>query len=321
MIGLNVDIQRKYPLVTVFTLIYNTNPNYIIEAIESVRENNYPNIQHIIIDDCSTNEEPKKIVQNWIKKENYQCEFYEHTENFGITKTLNHVIELTKGEFLLGCCDDILLNNRIIGDIEIFMNNYPKVDIVYSKCLNKYEDEIKSSEEFNPTAKVKGEILHNLLWSNFINAAGVTMRVSALKDMGGFDLDFKIDDYPMWLKLAYFGYCFHYRDELTSIYRVHNSGFSSSKKMLVDFEDFRAKLMFTKCFNIDFYLFHRDLVEQAILSKNEYAKYYMNEFIKKYGSHYSMVIVKSLALKSFDKPLIVLMQKIEKKLSKKRFIS
>jgi glycosyltransferase involved in cell wall biosynthesis len=321
MLGLDVDTQKKYPLVTVFTLIYNTNPNYIIEAIESVRENNYPNVQHIIIDDCSTNEEPKKIVQSWIKKENYHCEFYEHTKNYGISKTLNHVIELTKGEFLLGCSDDILLDNRIIGDIEIFMNNYPKLDVVYSKCLNKYEDVIKSSEEFNPSANVKGEMLYNLLWSNFINAAGVTMRVSALKAVGGFDLDFKIEDYPMWLKLAYCGYRFHYRDELTSIYRVHNSGFSSSKKMLVDFEDFRAKLKFTKYFNNDFYLFHRHLVEQAILSKNEYAKNYMIEFVKKYGPHYSLVIVKSLSLKAFDNTLIELMQKIEKKVSKKIFIS
>ena len=40
------------PLVTVFTLIYNTNPKYVIEAIESVRANNYSNLQHIIIDDC-----------------------------------------------------------------------------------------------------------------------------------------------------------------------------------------------------------------------------------------------------------------------------
>jgi glycosyltransferase involved in cell wall biosynthesis len=317
----SVEIQDKYPLVTVFTLIYNTNAKYIIEAIESVRENNYPNIQHIIIDDCSTNREPKKIVQNWIKKENYQCEFYEHTENYGICRTLNHVIELSKGEFLLGCCDDILLKNRISGDVDIFLNKYPKVDIVYSQCLNKYEDVKKSSKEINPNARVEGDILHNLLWSNFINAAGVSMRVSALREMGGFDLNFKIDDYPMWLKLASYGYGFHYREELTSIYRIHSTGFSSSKKMLVDFEDFRAKLRYTRRFDNNFYLFHRDLVENAIVSNNEYAKFYINEFVKKYGNHYSLVILKKFAIKRLDYSLINLIQKLERKLSKKRFIS
>jgi glycosyltransferase involved in cell wall biosynthesis len=76
--------DKDYPLVTVVTLIYNTNPKFVIEAIESVRANNYSNIQHIIIDDCSPDPEPKEVVKNWIQENNYSCEFYEHDENYGI---------------------------------------------------------------------------------------------------------------------------------------------------------------------------------------------------------------------------------------------
>ncbi|MFN5849008.1 MAG: glycosyltransferase family 2 protein, partial [Chitinophagales bacterium] len=110
-----------YPLVTVFTLIYNTDPRYVIEAIESIRANNYPNLQHIIIDDCSPDIKPKQVVKSWIRENNYSCEFYEHKVNYGLCKTLNHVLELAKGEYLFGCSDDLITENRIRQDVETFL--------------------------------------------------------------------------------------------------------------------------------------------------------------------------------------------------------
>ena len=121
-----------YPLVTVFTLIYNTNPKFVIEAIESVRANNYPNLQHIIIDDCSSDQLPKEKVKNWILENNYPCEFYEHEINYGVCKTLNHVLELAKGKYIFGCSDDVILNNKIITEVNILNNLDEKYAATYS---------------------------------------------------------------------------------------------------------------------------------------------------------------------------------------------
>lgn len=107
------------PLVTVFTLIYNTNPKYVIEAIESVRANDYSNLQHIIIDDCSPDVAPKQEVKKWIQENNYTCEFYEHDINYGLCKTLNHVLELAKGKYLCACSDDILSPEAIKVGVEL----------------------------------------------------------------------------------------------------------------------------------------------------------------------------------------------------------
>lgn len=131
----------EYPLVTVFTLIYNTNPRYVIEAIESVRANNYPNLQHIIIDDCSPNPEPKRAVKQWIKDNNYLCEFYEHETNYGICKTLNHVLELTKGKYLFGCSDDLISSTKILSDVEILEKSETSCGAIYSDAylIRKWE--------------------------------------------------------------------------------------------------------------------------------------------------------------------------------------
>ena len=65
-------IKMNYPLVTVFTLIYDTNPKFVIQAIESIRANNYPNLQHIIIDDCSINPQSKETVKKWISENKFK---------------------------------------------------------------------------------------------------------------------------------------------------------------------------------------------------------------------------------------------------------
>jgi glycosyltransferase involved in cell wall biosynthesis len=207
-----------YPRVTVFTLIYNTNPRYIIEAIESVRANNYPNIQHIIIDDCSPDPIPKSIVKDWIAKENYPCEFYEHDVNFGICKTLNHVLQLAKGKYMFGCSDDVILCERIWGDINLFESN-KLIDVVHSnyQIINSSGELSFKGKEISIENKL---YFDRLLVSNFISAPTVTWKVERLKQVGGFSEKFKFEDYELWLRMAKMGCLFEFRNEITTLYRA-----------------------------------------------------------------------------------------------------
>jgi alpha-1,3-rhamnosyltransferase len=281
-------LPDNQPLVTVFTLIYNTNPRFVIEAIKSIRCNNYPNIQHIIIDDCSPNPEPKRVVKEWIDRENYLCEFYEHDENYGICRTLNHVLELAKGKYIFGCSDDLILTNRISGDIDLFeKSDSEKIDVVFSKCLNMYGNEV--SEEVFPKNIIINNLKSNLLWCNCINANAVTIRVATLKEVGGYDENFMIEDYPMWLKLSQLDKKFHFRNEITSIYRINPDGLSNAKKDLVNFEDFKTKLHFCNFFSKDLYSYHLKIVLEQFESKSDYKKLYLKLFEKKYGKHISIL--------------------------------
>lgn len=219
----------EFPLVTIFTLIYNTNPKYVIEAIESVRNNNYPNIQHIIIDDCSPDPTPKQIVKQWITDNNYPCEFYEHELNYGICKTLNHVLDLTKGKYLIGCCDDILLKNRIIDDVTIFESLIENYAVIYSKAMilnnngeltNKFLPEFEINEN--------SDYFDRLIQSNFIPAPTVTYKTSLIKKIGGFNEEFIFEDYEMWLRILSKGFKLYYYNNCNTIYRVHNESMSNS---------------------------------------------------------------------------------------------
>ena len=237
----------EYPLVTVFTLIYNTNPTYIIDAIVSVQKNNYPNIQHIIIDDCSTNKEKLSVIKKWIKENNYSCEFYEHDVNYGICKSINHVLELSKGKYILGCCDDMLLPNRIFEDVQLLEKSNPETSLVYSMCQYINEKNEKLSKII-PQMGLQVEhtnLLDQLLKGNFIAAPSVTIKTEILKTLDGYDTNYLIEDYAMWLKMAEHNYHFLHRPEVTTLYRVHSENFTNANSDLLELEDFKIKLDFS----------------------------------------------------------------------------
>lgn len=220
----------EYPLVTVFTLIYNTNPTFVIEAIKSIKGNNYPNIQHIIIDDCSPNSEPKELVKKWIAENNYACEFYEHDVNYGVCKTLNHVLELSKGKYLIGCSDDILLENRIIDDVAIFESLREDYAVIFSKAkilnnngelINKFLPEFEINENI--------DYFDQLIQSNFIPAPTVTYKTSLIKKIGGFNEEFIFEDYELWLRILTREYKLYYHNNYNTNYRIHDEGMSNNQ--------------------------------------------------------------------------------------------
>lgn len=220
----------NYPLVTVFTTIYDTNPKFVIQAIESIRANNYPNLQHIIIDDCSTNLQFKETIKKWIFENNYLCEFIEHEVNFGLCKTLNHVLELAKGKYIFGCSDDIILPNKILTEVQVLES----LDVQYALCYSDTElvDENGFSlnkkyikDNFDGDYFPEGEIFEMLLDRNFIPPMSVLFKTSSLKEIGGFDENLGFEDIDILLRLSK-RFKIKYIDVPLSKYRQHKSSLS-----------------------------------------------------------------------------------------------
>ena len=54
------------PLVSIIALCYN-HASYLEETLDSIIEQTYPNIQLIILDDCSS-DNSVELINAWIKK-------------------------------------------------------------------------------------------------------------------------------------------------------------------------------------------------------------------------------------------------------------
>ena len=131
--------MQNNPLVSIICLSYN-HASYVTEALESVLNQSYTNIELIIADDCSS-DNSKEVIENWLIK-HPNILFIPNTINLGNTKTFNNAAKHAKGDYFIDlAADDILLPNCVELQIKTFQNsNYTNVGIVYANINLVNED-------------------------------------------------------------------------------------------------------------------------------------------------------------------------------------
>ena len=217
--------MNNNPLVSVFMPAYN-HEDFVTLAIESLLAQNYTNIEFIIINDGSTDMTHDKIMNLY---EQCQTKFkrfkYISRENRGLLNTLKEMENLIKGKYLtLLYSDDIYTKNRISLQVETMESN-PEYAMCYGKMIgiNSHSEEIK---RYKTKHMKSGYVFNDLLSRNFIPAPTVMMNVSILKEVGGYDLNYQYDDYPLWLKISKNNKIF-FVDEYLVKYRTHDNNYSN----------------------------------------------------------------------------------------------
>ena len=94
-------MDASKPLVSVFIVTYNSS-DYIIEALDSVRNQTYPNIELVVSDDCST-DNTVPLVKDWMKSYGSRfsrTEIVVAPKNQGIPSNYNRAVNACHGEWL-----------------------------------------------------------------------------------------------------------------------------------------------------------------------------------------------------------------------------
>lgn len=219
--------KAETPLITICTLIYNTGP-FVVEALKSVKNQSYKNIQHIIIDDFST-DNSVQVVSEWIKENNYACVFIKHKKNMGITKSLNESLRVAEGKYFTGVCDDLFLPNKLKRQVEIFEKLSDDYAMVYSDIYMKNDQHDSLGTLFSNTRKdlttgPEGDIFEELYLGNFIHGTASLMRMKCLKEVGFYNEELVVEDIDLYLKLA-IRYKFKFDNEISAVYIVRNNSF------------------------------------------------------------------------------------------------
>lgn len=295
----------NYPIITICTLIYNTDPRYVIETIESIIKSEYPAIQHLIIDDCSPNPHSKKTVKEWISRNNYACEFHENEVNLGVTKTLNKALELAKGKYITGFSDDHIFPGKLHRDIQEFESSPATTAMVHS--ISQFMDEnSKPIPLFYPTGSFPGTSRNahsQLLEKNFVCAISSLCDVSALRAVGGYDERFLFEDYSLWLKLASANYTFSIRPIVDSMYRINPNGLSQTRRADLELDEVLCKIAYA---NQE----HKSIIDKALKVysyENSLSHPIRKAYIEKFNSR-SFIL--GLRLK---KPIYLLLKKLKGK--------
>jgi len=232
----NRILNDNIPSVTAITLVYNTG-EYVIDTIKSILNNKYPSLQHIIIDDCSTDRNSLDILENYINKTEYQCLFIKHGENKGICKSLNEALGLATGKYLFLLFDDMIVEDKIFKDINLLEKLSENYALVHSRLQYVSSDGKTKYNQFQPIVSKnilkKSISLNKLLYlGGIIAAPTVMMRTSAIKLVGGWCESYLYEDVPMWFSLKNLGYEFYYRDEVTTLYRRHENQITNKISIL-----------------------------------------------------------------------------------------
>ena len=226
--------MQNNKLVTVICLCYN-HESFVIEALESVINQSYKNIELIIVDDYST-DNSKGTIENWLKRHPSTL-FLSNSSNIGNTKSFNQALKLANGEFIIDlAADDVLLPNAIVMQINGFeKSNYDDVAIVYGNAELMTESGRFESYFFEVDAHKKvikkrptGDIYKNILAGGDSSICSVSAMVKneVYKTLNGYDENLYYEDLDFWIRASR-DYQFDFVDEIIIKKRVVENSLGS----------------------------------------------------------------------------------------------
>ncbi|MDU1904881.1 MAG: glycosyltransferase family A protein [Dysgonomonas sp.] len=202
------------PLVSIITPCYNDG-NYILECIECVKNSTYDNIEHIIIDDGSTDKETVEILENLSRGNIHLI----RTENQGVCKARQQAILDSSGKYILPLdADDLISRDYIsLGVKELESDNDISLIVTDYKLFGQY----------NKTVKLEPYSLERLLGHNlFINTS--LYRRTAFDRVGGYNENMKdgLEDWDFWINILKDGGKVKKIDGIHFFYRIKKKAYS-----------------------------------------------------------------------------------------------
>ena len=118
------------PKISVIMPVHNTRPDWLLDAIESVRAQTYPNWELCIADDASTDPRTRKSLRRYAL--NKRIRRTRLAKNSGISAASNRALSMATGEFV-GFLDhdDELKPNALFEAVKL-LNLRPELDFIYT---------------------------------------------------------------------------------------------------------------------------------------------------------------------------------------------
>lgn len=207
------------PFVSVITPSYNQG-KFIEETIESVLNQDYPNIEHIVIDGGST-DGTIDILKDICKK---KSELGENRFRFisepdgGQSEAINKGVRMAKGEIISWLCsDDTYLPGAIRKAVEA-LKLHPEWAMVYGRAYHTdTENKVIGTYPFEPFDQDR------LFEACMICQPSSFIKKSIYEQLGGVDEHlFFCMDYDLWIRIAQ-KYPIGSIEDYLSNYRLHHS--------------------------------------------------------------------------------------------------
>ena len=207
-------IMIEYPLVTVVTPSYNQG-QFLESTIKSVLEQNYPNLEYIVIDGGSA-DNSIEILHAYSDR----LVFWVSEKDRGQSHAINKGLSRAKGEFIGWInSDDVLVTGAINLVVSTFLNN-PDVDTVYGRL-----GRIDNQGQHIPTPDLpKDKVSFNKYYALdecIVNQAGCFWRRRMMDKVGLLNENLHYSmDYDYWMRILLAGGKFLRLEETLALFRL-----------------------------------------------------------------------------------------------------
>lgn len=202
------------PLISVITPTHN-RARLLPRAIQSVLNQDFQDLELIVIDDGSTDETPQVVAQiqdSRIYYSRFDC-------NRGIGAARNEGVRLAQGELIAFIdSDDVWLPGKLAYQVELF-RKYTQIELIFGNYQNINYLDVTSDNGFTQTASafemlavtqlgpevyhVKTGIARAILYASFFATPTVMLRATAFQKAGNFNTTLSgPEDFEFWWRAA-----------------------------------------------------------------------------------------------------------------------
>ena len=216
------------PKMSVIMPVYNTNPEYLNFAMESIMHQTFKDIEIIVVDDCS-NLSTVKLLRQFYERDK-RIKLYRNDKNCGVAYSLNKgmaVVDCNSKYIVRMDSDDISLNDRLEHQYQ-FMEKYHDIDFCSANV--EYIDSDGKRLFKIPRYRSSKSIMADLVFRCSIYHPTVVIRKHSVEHFDKlYDEGSKCEDYRLWIKLRMNGLKYKYSHKKVLLYRKHAQQITQQK--------------------------------------------------------------------------------------------
>lgn len=161
---------------------------FLVEALCSIKDQNYKDFKCIVSDDCSP-EDLKSVFDKTVGDDSrfvYRC----NEENMGSKSLVSHwnlLVDMCDTEYLILASDDDIYEREFLQEIDLLVKRYPIVDIFRAKARRMQDGMVVLTDGDIPELLSQVDFMEYFGKKTMVHClANYVFRTSALKAMGGF---------------------------------------------------------------------------------------------------------------------------------------
>ena len=197
--GIHMVKTNNYPLISIITCTFDSE-KYLKKALESVQNQTYKNIEHIINDSFST-DKTLEIIKKYIEqnKNKYSIKFIQ-SQPKGVANALNGATSEAAGDVIHFLhSDDYYSKNVSLEKAASYFTNNPNLVWLTGNFLVEIK-KIRIAIPLTHLLRINPEKALSVM--NIISHENTFMRREAIQLYGGFNEDKNfVVEYSLWLKL------------------------------------------------------------------------------------------------------------------------